>query len=153
MTKITIQTMPTGFTVSVRSSGKNGEFQEAIAALKAYIAAVDRTYIPDDKVWFVDAAATEELHNWCEYLCANLNAKINWTEQRSTNGADNRRTVTLTIAEAYNCLYLIPGAPFDVVKASFRTLAKMNHPDVGGDTAMMQRINSAYEMIERQLTA
>lgn len=152
MTKITIQTVQDGYSIGIRSSGNRGEFQAAIAALKMYLNAEDRMYVPENKVWFIEASAIDCLRAWCDYLRFNLNATIDWT-QSSTNGADNRRKVTLTIAEAYGCLYLLPTAPFDVVKASFRTLAKLNHPDVGGSTAMMQRINSAYEMIERQLTA
>ena len=32
----------------------------------------------------------------------------------------------------------------DEVKARYKTLAKENHPDLGGDTATMQAINSEY---------
>lgn len=32
----------------------------------------------------------------------------------------------------------------DELKAEYRRLAKMNHPDHGGDTATMQRINAEY---------
>mgnify|MGYP001554708393 CR=1 FL=1 len=31
------------------------------------------------------------------------------------------------------------------IKAKYRTLARENHPDLGGDTETMQRINAAYE--------
>ncbi len=32
----------------------------------------------------------------------------------------------------------------DEVKAQYKKLAKENHPDMGGDTATMQAINSEY---------
>lgn len=35
----------------------------------------------------------------------------------------------------------------DEARAEYRTLAKANHPDLGGDTATMQRINDAYHAL------
>lgn len=40
-------------------------------------------------------------------------------------------------------LYLVPGAPTEVVKAAYRALAQKYHPDHGGDTAKMQALNAA----------
>ena len=51
-------------------------------------------------------------------------------------------------AEAWSVLWLRPGAPFPVVKAAYRALSRLWHPDVlGGDGPTMARINSAYEAI------
>ena len=44
-------------------------------------------------------------------------------------------------------LHLLPSAPPELVSAAHRCLAKLTHPDVGGDTALMQRINGAVESI------
>jgi len=44
-------------------------------------------------------------------------------------------------------LHLLPDAPADLVPVVYRHLAKVNHPDRGGDTREMQRINEAYETI------
>ena len=35
----------------------------------------------------------------------------------------------------------------DVIKASYRKLALMNHPDRGGNCKLMQRINEAYDTL------
>ena len=52
---------------------------------------------------------------------------------------------------AYEALWLRPGAPLSVVKAAYRSLAARNHPDVGGDSAAMLRLNSAYETLRQTL--
>lgn len=44
-------------------------------------------------------------------------------------------------------LHLLDDAPADLVPVVYRHLAKVNHPDRGGDTREMQRLNEAYETI------
>jgi len=50
-------------------------------------------------------------------------------------------------AGAWATLWLRPGAPVEVIRAVYRALARLHHPDVGGDSATMQRINAAYERL------
>ena len=50
----------------------------------------------------------------------------------------------MNIVEAAEILNIRPSADHAVVKAAFHALAKIHHPDVGGDTAAMQRINEAH---------
>jgi curved DNA-binding protein CbpA len=45
-------------------------------------------------------------------------------------------------------LFLLPNAPTDVITAVFRVLAKKYHPDMGGSTEQMQRLNAAMEVIK-----
>jgi hypothetical protein len=52
--------------------------------------------------------------------------------------------------EAYATLHLLPTAPPELVKVAYKTLAKMIHPDTGGSTAKMQKINSAYAAIKQE---
>lgn len=46
--------------------------------------------------------------------------------------------------DAYRELHLLPSAPPELVTAAYKTLARLHHPDVGGDTATMQRLNDAF---------
>lgn len=48
------------------------------------------------------------------------------------------------VRQAFAALYLTPDAPLWLIQSAYRGLAKACHPDLGGDTTMMQRINSAY---------
>lgn len=47
----------------------------------------------------------------------------------------------------YAALHLLPSAPPELVKAAHRCLAKLAHPDKGGDVVTMQRINAAADRI------
>jgi len=44
-------------------------------------------------------------------------------------------------------LYVSPQAPLEVIEAAFRALAKQYHPDRGGSTVQMQRLNLAREQL------
>jgi len=46
-------------------------------------------------------------------------------------------------------LYLLPDAPADLVPVVYKTLAKLCHPDRGGDVRQMQRLNEAYETLRK----
>lgn len=52
--------------------------------------------------------------------------------------------------EAYRRLYLVPDAPPDLVKAVYRHLAKVHHPDCGGDSKEFAELTEAFETIMRQ---
>ena len=49
----------------------------------------------------------------------------------------------------YKVLGVAPGAPTEVVKAAYRALMKIHHPDVGGDPQKAKEIEEAF----RHLTA
>lgn len=54
-----------------------------------------------------------------------------------------------------NVLGLDPSARIDAdaVRAAYRELARLNHPDVGGSTAKMAEINMAYQSALREIGA
>ncbi|EGQ63984.1 hypothetical protein GGI1_22756, partial [Acidithiobacillus sp. GGI-221] len=55
-----------------------------------------------------------------------------------------RKEITVNIVEAAEILNIQPDAAHMVVKAAWHALAKLHHPDQGGDTAAMQKINEAH---------
>ena len=59
----------------------------------------------------------------------------------------------MNIVEAAEILNVQPSADHAVVKAAFHALAKIHHPDVGGDTAAMQRINEAHNYMSTRTQA
>ena len=44
-----------------------------------------------------------------------------------------------------------PGLAAEAVQAGIRALAKRHHPDLGGDTRTMQRVNSVAEWLRSQV--
>jgi len=59
-------------------------------------------------------------------------------------------------ADDFATLYLLPSVPIELVKAAYRTLAKLHHPDMSNSpnaTEKMKELNRAYEAImKRQST-
>lgn len=54
----------------------------------------------------------------------------------------------------WGALYLVPGAPVEVIRASYAALSKKYHPDrVGGDPTgkKQQELNDAYHRVLRQM--
>jgi DnaJ-class molecular chaperone len=51
------------------------------------------------------------------------------------------------MATPFQTLYLLPNAPPEVVKASYKALAKIYHPDARGNSEKMIAINRAFEII------
>lgn len=77
-------------------------------------------------------------------------------ERREQNGwRDNRRHNTTTAqssgaSDPYRVLHLQSDAPLEVVRAAYRALAVLHHPDRGGDEEVMKQLNIAHDLILRQ---
>jgi hypothetical protein len=55
-------------------------------------------------------------------------------------------------AEDYAVLYLLEGVPLPVAKVVYRALMGMSHPDQGGSAVDAQRVNVAWQRIEKSLS-
>lgn len=51
----------------------------------------------------------------------------------------------------YQVLGVSPGAPAEVIKAAYRALMKIHHPDVGGDPQRAKEIEEAYRILSQEL--
>ncbi len=58
-------------------------------------------------------------------------------------------THDLALSEAYACLFVVEGAPEPVVRAAYRALARVLHPDRGGTAVEFQELEEALRTIER----
>jgi len=56
-------------------------------------------------------------------------------------------TISQSEAEALAILGLEPGASRALIKRTYRQLAKLHHPDLGGDAAAFQRLDAAYRLL------
>jgi DnaJ-domain-containing protein 1 len=142
-TKIIITRDADDLLITMKSADKE-TFAAGIAALKENIAPGARTFDGDTKQWRITAKGRAGFDGWLAYMRASHKAAIEWTDGR----AEKPRERTPSTADAYAVLYLAPGAPPQVVKAAYRELAKLHHPDTSrGETAKMQVINEAYERL------
>ena len=123
-------------------SGDKATFAAGIAALKENIAPDYRTFDGDTKQWRITADGRAGFDGWLGYMRLFHKAAIEWTD------GEAEKPRTRTAPDAFATLYLLPNAPPEVVRASYKALAQLVHPDKpGGDHAAMQRLNEAYERL------
>jgi hypothetical protein len=139
------------YTIRLRSD-ESDVFHSAIETLKKYIDASSRSYDPQTKKWHVDEAASADMHDWLDHCTATLGASVEWfgarrTEKKRTQQPPPKKVTLVPQREYYRTLYLVPGCPPELVKAAYRCLAQIHHPDKGGDTVAMQKINEAYRRL------
>jgi len=151
MTKIYVAKASNG-AHTVRLSSRDADtFKMLIEAMKDYVPASHRIYVPDRKTWRVDADAHDELRAWLAYARSTFNAQVQWIGGEADTDPEAEWTPPKRArpksVDPYTALWLLPGAPPEVIKAAYRALALMNHPDRGGDTATMQTINDAYRRL------
>lgn len=109
---------------------------EMVAAIKANIPSRQRTWKPDLKQWWFKPGQLPSIEALARLHCGAV-AYVR-------RDGDLEPAVPAETAAAYRALYLVPGAPPELIKAAYRILAKRVHPDAGGTTEQMQRVNAAY---------
>ncbi len=137
--KIKITTTDGGCGVKIFAADTNA-FTYAISELKEIIPAAFRNYEPTKKTWFI--TDWECLDEWIGEL-----RSVHTVETEYDDEQPSQKPPPQSIASPFQTLYLLPNAPPEVVKASYKALAKIYHPDVQGDSAIMVEINRAYEIL------
>jgi len=82
---------------------------------------------------------------WLDSARAVVNAKVEWqpTKHEHALGRSPRNETT-----AHATLHLLPSAPPELIRAAFKCLAQLHHPDKqGGDEEIMKRISDAYQRL------
>lgn len=106
--------------------------------LKASIPQKKRIWDANDKAWFVVKDQLDKLTHildqyYDEVILLNFPAQV-------------------TATDAWGKLFLINGAPIEVIQAVYRVLAKKYHPDHGGDVEKMKTVNTAYKELMGEFT-
>lgn len=128
-------------------------FSLTVESLKSFVRADQRAFVPELKEWFVRREAEHSLRRWLEYVRGTLGAQVEWMPEGSASGEATAKRSS-DQATAFAALHLLPSAPPQLIKAAYRTLAQLHHPDLaGGDGEEMRRINTAFEAITRGLAA
>ncbi len=110
-----------------------------VSELKRAVPAPLRTYDPDSKTWTVAGRYVSAVY----HVLAQVFGEVDVEGSRS-GAADRGRPSS---DDPWVILHLRPTAPPELVSAAHKCLAKLHHPDAGGSTAVMQRINRAVESI------
>ena len=118
-------------------------YEQFVDALKLHVPASHRRWSMDTKTWLVeppyDTTAITLLRRFFP------NAGIGKKAGSQPSRAERRRCAC---DDDHKALYVCQGAPAEVIQAAYRALVKIHHPDRGGDTSAMQRLNAAYARLE-----
>jgi hypothetical protein len=109
---------------------------EMVAAIKAHIPSRQRTWKPEIRQWWFKPEAQTVMLALAERHCGDV--------QHIQENGDLAPALPAELVAAYRSLHLLPSAPDDLVKAAYRVMCKLHHPDTGGVTSQMQRVNEAY---------
>jgi hypothetical protein len=107
-----------------------------VTDLKDMIPSRKRSWDPDDKSWWVHADYALVAIEICEMWFHDVRVKDMAAVSSGQHDPD------------YTTLHLLPSAPWPVVDAAYRQLARIHHPDAGGDTEGMQKINAAFDRVK-----
>lgn len=109
--------------------------------LKLKIPASERHYFPPEKTWAIRAP-------WVPTAIGILGTAFADEIEIIAPRAAPATPSTIATDPVYAELCLLPTAPNALVRVAYRELAKLHHPDRGGDTAAMQKINRAFETLQ-----
>ena len=110
-----------------------------VDALKRAVPSPLRTYDPDTRTWTVAARYVGDIYHILDQAFGGVDiegSRAGTSDHRQRAGGD-----------PYQVLHLLPSAPDEVVTVVYRTLARLTHPDVGGDHDAMLALNEAYDAI------
>lgn len=114
------------------SSPKPNNFMAIIDDLKALIPSYDREYVPAIRSWLFSDAYFHSV----VALLSRYGIETNIVKHTDLVRSD-------ALAE----MFLTPNAPDFVIVAVFKALAKRYHPDAGGSTEQMQKLNRLMEVV------
>ncbi len=115
----------------------------AVAALKLGIPAGDRGFHRGTKIWTVSASWAERAVMLLRFHFPDL--EVSRPDARAAPPAPLRETDPVFAA-----LHLLPNAPPELVEAAYRVLARLMHPDLGGDGERMAELNRAVAELRRK---
>lgn len=120
--------------------------QAFIDDLKASIPFRHRSWRPDEKLWSVDAIYAKNAEDLCKDWYEDVH--VAYFERQRQQSQNSTGTPSRPV-EPWATLHLLPTAPKPLVRAVYLELMKIHHPDKGGDTAITQKINAAFDELRK----
>jgi hypothetical protein len=79
-------------------------------------------------------------------------AKQGWkvNQHQNSKRPQAKPSHSMVLRDAYTTLHLLPSAPSSTVSAVWRSLARVSHPDQGGDAETFRRYSEAYSLIKEE---
>jgi len=119
---------------------------QIVEELKIRIPASERRWVPERKCWTVTRPYSDLGIGIVRAVYPQLVVVNEWD-------GDAKPPPIRKTDPTYADLHLLPSAPAELVQAAYRCLARLNHPDTGGNTATMQRLNAAFDTLKARRSA
>jgi hypothetical protein len=145
MISIQVKECAEGISVTIRAP-KREDFDAALWEFKNQVPPPCARFDSGRKAWIVDPEYRHALDEFL-MLMGCRDAQVHYADKTKD------KPVRLTVESACQTLHLLPFAPAVVVKAAYRALAQIHHPDAGGNEDEMKRLNAAYDLVTRELAA
>lgn len=127
------------------------DFWSAKDDLKACVPAGCRKWDKETRTWLTQAIFGPRVQVWAHrWFDAGRIRVVRRDQHAESRGARDPRAGSPSReprSSPHETLWILPGAPPELIKAAYRVLAALNHPDRGGDAEQMKRINLAYEAL------
>jgi hypothetical protein len=124
------------------------DFFLALDDLKETIPAIGRRWDPTNRAWLVGHGYLIPTRRWAHRWFGPDELVLIEDPAHRQERTPPPRTAPAQ-DDPYRVLHLLPTAPPELVKAAYRTLSKVHHPDHGGDELSMKRLNRAFEKLSR----
>ena len=136
-------------------SGDSYIFKLLLDTLKSFVNPCYRFYDPGTRKWVVGEPATESFRRWLSYARTTFNVQVQWIGGEAYADPEAEwtpppppRPPRSKALDPHATLWLLPGAPPELVRAAFKCLATIYHPDKPtGDEEKMKELNSAYRRL------
>lgn len=95
---------------------------------------VEALYRDETRIWYFEKKHESMVRSWLRtlgYMVTQIDLPI-----------------PIPADEDFAVLGLLPTAQWEVCEAAYKTLCKLNHPDMGGNLETMQQINMAWEKVK-----
>lgn len=107
-----------------------------------------RRYDVEKKSWLVYWKALQNLLLIANQHYENIDGSHLPNEwQELLNNAEIKNKIVEETTDPFSVLFVTENAPLDVVRAAYKALAMIYHPDLGGNVSQMTQINEAYTKI------
>ncbi|MBL7128786.1 MAG: J domain-containing protein [Ignavibacteria bacterium] len=104
--------------------------------------------IKNDAIRFIELLNTKELEDFINSIAFSDNAKISFPDTQSETSIEIMKKEDI---EGFKLLELSEPISIESLKNCYRAAAKRHHPDKGGSTKHMQKVNNAFEKFHKIL--
>ena len=140
---LTIYIFHSDDSITVRFTGDGEPFNKTLASFQLAIPPQARVFDSRHRHWVIDPARWTTIQDWAQQMASD--------GARLIVAPAIPNDLILDLHQAYAELHLLPSAPLPLVKGTYRLLATLHHPDIGGAEESMRRLNLAYAQIIEQV--